>query len=82
MSEWDSKYRGITEVEWNKLCNHPVGVRFTPEVRAIWDKLMAEYTKVCICEHTKMDHSEDEGVEHYCSNFFCTCRNFIHNQEV
>lgn len=78
---WDAEYRGITEEEWNKLVDNPIGQRFTPELRDIWDRMMAESTKVCCCGHKKMDHSEDEGVEHYCSYYTCSCREFVEHKE-
>ncbi|ANA86046.1 hypothetical protein BH766_gp77 [Gordonia phage Demosthenes] len=26
--------------------------------------------------------SEDEGVEHYCSHYYCNCREFVEHKEV
>ncbi|QFG08563.1 hypothetical protein PBI_ASERPROCKY_77 [Gordonia phage ASerpRocky] len=81
-SQWDAEYRGITEEEWNKLVDNPIGQRFTPESLDIWERMMAENMKVCLCGHKKMDHSEDEEVEHYCSHYYCNCREFVEHKEV
>ncbi|QOP64734.1 hypothetical protein SEA_GOURDTHYMES_81 [Gordonia phage GourdThymes] len=80
--DWDAEYRGVTKEEYQKLVDRPLGTRFPPELREIFDRVVANGAKTCICGHLKQDHSEDERVDHYCSQYFCNCREFLEQEEL